>query len=106
MVLRGRVLGSRNAVLSCRQEAIPFVAIGPLYRPLVEVVRQVGVDVAAVLAQLNLTTELLFAAETRLSPDQGRALGRALIRALPPDVDRCELGLRAAELFVVGDADL
>ncbi|HKP57585.1 MAG TPA: AraC family transcriptional regulator ligand-binding domain-containing protein [Polyangiales bacterium] len=68
--------------------------------------REVGADVAAVLAELNLTTELLLAPETRLSPDQGRALGRALIGALPPDVDRCELGLRAAERFVIGDADL
>ena len=77
-----------------------------MHRPLVEVAREVGVDVAAVLAQFDLSPERLFATDTRLSPDQGRALGRAMLRALPAGVDRCELGLRAAERFVVGDADL
>jgi AraC-like DNA-binding protein len=82
------------------------VAIGPLYRPLVEVAREFGVDVAALLAPFELSVDRLFATDMRLSPDQGRALGRALLRALPAGVERCELGLRAAERFAIRDADL
>ncbi|MEY4578084.1 MAG: hypothetical protein RL701_2787, partial [Pseudomonadota bacterium] len=82
------------------------MAIGPLYRPIVEVVREAGVDVEAVIASQGLNCEQLFAAETRLAPDQGRALGRALFRALPAGVDRSELGLKAAERFAARDADL
>lgn len=84
----------------------PNVPIGPIYRPMIEVARELGVDIDAVLAQQNLSAERLIAAETRLGPEQGRALGLAVIRALPPNVDRCEFGLRAAERFVASDADL
>jgi len=82
------------------------VAIGPLYRPFIDVAREAGVDVDAVLAEHNLTYERLISPDTRLGPDQGRSFGRSLLRALPLGMDRAELGLRAAERFATRDADL
>jgi AraC-like DNA-binding protein len=77
-----------------------------LYRPFIDVAREVGVDIDAVLAEHHLTYDRLISSDTRLGPDQGRSLGRSLLRALPSGVDRTELGLRAAERFVARDADL
>lgn len=83
------------------------MAIGSIYRPGIEVARELGVDVdAVVFEQFGISCEALIACETRLSPDQGRALARALLHALPPGMDRCELGLRAAERVVTSDVDL
>ena len=82
------------------------MAIGPIYRPFAELARELGVDVDAVLAKLDLTFPQLVAADTRLTPDQGRALGRAMLAAMPKGVDRTGLGLRAAQRFVTSDADL
>jgi len=82
------------------------MAIGPIYRPFAELGRELGVDVDSVLAQHDLTFEQLLAAETRLTPDQGRALGRTFLAAVPKGVDRTGLGLRAAQRFVTSDADL
>lgn len=63
-------------------------------------------DVERVLADFGLSFATLSAPETRLTPDQGRALGRAILRAVPGHVDRCGFGLRAADHFMVRDADL
>lgn len=82
------------------------MAIGPLYRPFVDMARELGVDIDAVLTEHDLSYAQLISPDTRLDPDQGRALGRSLLRALPPSFDRCELGLRAAARFVARDADL
>lgn len=82
------------------------MAIGPLYRPFAELVRELGGDVDGALAKLDLTFQQLLAADTRLTPDQGRALGRALLAAMPEDVDRAGIGLRAAQRFVTSDAQL
>ena len=67
---------------------------------------ELGVDVEAVLARYGLSLSQLLAADTRLPTDQGRNLGRALLQALPPSVERASLGLRAAQRFATGDADL
>jgi AraC-like DNA-binding protein len=77
-----------------------------MYRPMVELLHDLGVDVDAILAEHSLSRQQLYAAETRLSPDQGRALGRSVLSRLPAGFDRCEFGLRAAERFVARDADL
>lgn len=82
------------------------VAIGSIYRPILDVARDFGVDVDAVLASLNRSYAELVEHNARLTPDQGRALGRAIIRALPDPSLRYELALRAAERFVTADADL
>jgi len=82
------------------------VAIGPIYRPIAELMRELGVDVDAVLAGFDLTPAQLVAADTRLGTDRGRSLGRALLKALPATIDRSSIGLRAAERFVTADADL
>ena len=83
------------------------MAIGSIYRPGIEVARELGVDVdAVVFEQFGMNCEQLLSSETRLSPDQGRALARALLRALPAGLDRCEFGLRAAERVVTSDVDL
>lgn len=73
---------------------------------MLEVARDFGVDVDAVLASLNRSYAELVEHNARLTPDQGRALARALIRALPDPELRYELGLRSAERFISGDADL
>ena len=82
------------------------VALGTLYRPQLEIARELGIDVDTVLGQLGLTSAQLLDGQTRLTPDQGRMLARAVARALPASAPRDELGLRAAERFVTGDADL
>jgi AraC-like DNA-binding protein len=82
------------------------VAIGSVYRPFLEVAREQGVDVDAVLSKLQLTYHALIEQNTRLTPDQGRALAKAIRSALPQTSQPEELGLRAAERFVAGDADL
>jgi AraC-like DNA-binding protein len=82
------------------------VAIGAVYRPFLEVAREHGVDVDAVLSQFQLTYHSLIEENTRLTPDQGRALASALRRALPETSRNEALGLRAAERFVAADADL
>jgi AraC-like DNA-binding protein len=71
-----------------------------------EVARDLGVDVDAVLATLKRSYAELVDHNARLTPDQGRALARALTRALPDPELRYELGLRAAERFVASDADV
>lgn len=82
------------------------MAIGSVYRPFLEVARAHGVDVDAVLSELQLTYHSLVEQNTRLTPDQGRALATAIRRALPETSRPDEFGLRAAERFVAGDADL
>ncbi|HEX6244578.1 MAG TPA: AraC family transcriptional regulator [Polyangiales bacterium] len=78
------------------------MAIGPLYRCILEVARERGVDVEAVLRESGLTAATLVAPGTRLSPEVGRALGGALIHAIKlPSV-----GLAAARHFRLGDFDL
>jgi AraC-like DNA-binding protein len=82
------------------------VAIGAVYRPFLELAREHGVDIDAVLAELQLSYHALVDQNTRLTPDQGRALAIALRRALPATSHLEALGLRAAERFVAADADL
>lgn len=78
------------------------MAIGPLYRCILEVARERGVDVDAVLREAGMTAATLVAPGTRVSPEVGRALGGALIRAtqLPT------MGLEAARHFRLTDFDL
>ncbi len=78
------------------------MAIGSLYRPWLEAARQHGLDLTRTLSALGLSEAQLIAPGTRLSQAQGRALVRSLV-ALTGDR---ELGLRAAEQFALGDADL
>lgn len=82
------------------------MAIGLIYRPMLELGVELGVDVDKVLAAVGLTRAQILSTDARLSPDHGRALGRALLERLPSNFDRCEFGLRAADRFVAGDADL
>jgi hypothetical protein len=49
------------------------MAIGPLYRPLLQVAKEAALDVAALLAPLGLTEAQLLDPSTRLSPEQGQA---------------------------------
>jgi AraC-like DNA-binding protein len=78
------------------------MAIGPLYRPFLELAREARVDVAGVLAELGLTEAQVLQPSTRLSPDLGRALGRELVSRMGDP----EVGLRAAERIRLLDADL
>lgn len=69
---------------------------------MLELARQRGVDVEGVLREVGLTPATLVSPGTRLSPEVGRALCGALIRAtnLPT------LGLEAARHFRLTDLDL
>ncbi len=78
------------------------MAIGVLYRSFLELAREARVDVDAVLAGLGFNEAQLGDPATRLSPDQSRRLGRALIAR----VGDPEIGLRAAERIALSDVDL
>lgn len=78
------------------------MAIGPIYRCVIEVARERGVDVERLLRTAGLTEASLLDPSTRLSPELGRAFGGALFRAagLPT------IGLEAARRFRLGDFDV
>lgn len=78
------------------------MAIGPMYRCLIEAVREHGVDVGRILRTLGLTEAALQDPAARLSPEMGRALGGALFRAAGSP----SIGLDAARRFRVGDFGL
>lgn len=78
------------------------MAIGPLYRCFIEVARERGVDVAAIMREFELTEEKLSEASARLSPEVGRAFTTALIRA----AQHPSFGLEAAQRFRLGDFGL
>jgi AraC-like DNA-binding protein len=78
------------------------MAMGSLYGPLLEAVREAGVDPEPVLRQLGFTEASLLDRGARLSRKQGRALTRAITRGLGDS----PIGLLAAERFAVADGDL
>ncbi|HEY2515128.1 MAG TPA: AraC family transcriptional regulator [Polyangiaceae bacterium] len=78
------------------------MAIGLIYRPLLEAAREAGAPIERLLERQGLTEPQLLDPSTRLSPERGTALARSLIRA----AGDAEIGLRAAERFQRGDADL
>jgi AraC-like DNA-binding protein len=96
----------RSPAEQCEKQASAWrsesVAIGSLYRPMLEAARRSGRDIAPVLARLGLSEALLLAPNARLSEPQGRALLRGLVKLTG---DRT-LGLRAVEEFALGDTDL
>ena len=69
------------------------MALGSLYRPLLDLAREASVDVDTVLTGVGLTEAQLLDPSTRLLPDLGRALGQDLIARIGDP----EVGLRAAE---------
>ncbi len=78
------------------------MAIGPVYRPLLELCREANVDIASALRDSELTEAEILDPNTRIPTERARAFGKRLI-ALVGDP---ELGLRAAERFRPEDADL
>lgn len=78
------------------------MAIGSIYRCLLEAAHERGVDATAVLRTLGLDEDALFADDARLGPELGRKLLVALVRATGDPL----LGLRAAERIRLGDLDL
>ncbi len=78
------------------------MAIGPLYRCFVAVAREHGVDVAKLLRAHGLSEATLLDPATRLSPETGRALGAALVRASRQPAFGLEAGLR----FALGDFEM
>jgi AraC-like DNA-binding protein len=78
------------------------MAIGPLYRCFVDVAREHGVDVAQLLRAHGLDEATLFDPGTRLSPEAGRALGTALVRATKQPA----FGLEAAQRFNLADFEM
>jgi AraC-like DNA-binding protein len=77
------------------------VAIGPIYRPFLDLLRESGVDVDAALGLMHLSYAKLVDEGRRLNPDEGRAIGRLLLDRVGPDI-----GLRAAERFAPTDLDV
>lgn len=78
------------------------MAIGSVYRCLLEAARERGVDTANVLAELSLTESALFAPDARLAPEVGRALAATLVSRSGDS----QLGLWAAERVKLADLDL
>lgn len=78
------------------------MAIGSVYRCLLEAARESGVDTAVVLAEFGLTEQSVLAPDARLDPEVGRGLAAALVRRAGDP----ELGLRAAERVRPADLDL
>ena len=79
------------------------MAIGSLYRCLLEAARELGVDTARILEdELSLTEAALLAPEARLAPELGRKLALSLVRAAGDP----ELGLLAAERIQLADLDV
>lgn len=78
------------------------MAIGSIYRPFLEVLRESGVDLDGALAELGIGYAELVEGGVRLTPEQGQLLARMFAR-MPVGVP---LGLRAAERFALSDADL
>ena len=78
------------------------MAIGLLYRAIIEVAREAGVDVEGLLRKLGYTEQQLLDPATRLSPEEGRKLARLLTARVRDPA----LGLRAAERLRPADADL
>jgi AraC-like DNA-binding protein len=78
------------------------MAIGSIYRPLLEVARESGVDVDAVLADTGLSFSQVVEGHVRLAPDRGRALARKLARL----TRNSEIGLQAAERLALADLDI
>ena len=78
------------------------MSIGPIYRCLLEVARERGVDTRAILAEYGFTEESMLSPDARLAPEVGRALAARLVL----ETGDAELGLRAAERFKLSDLDL
>ncbi len=76
--------------------------LGALYRPILALAKERGVDVDALLRRAALTEAELLHPSTRLSPDRSRELGRELLARLADP----EAGLRAAERLRLADVDL
>lgn len=77
------------------------MAIGSIYRPLLEVLREYGADVDGALSLLGLSYEEVVEGQW-LSPEQGRRLMRLCGPVRPEE----PLGLLAAKRFREADADL
>jgi AraC-like DNA-binding protein len=78
------------------------MAIGPLYRCFLEIARERGVDLAEVMREARIERAELLDPSTRLSPERGVALGKALFRR----VQYPEIGLEAASRMQLSDLDL
>lgn len=78
------------------------MAIAALYRPLLDVASELGVDPAELLAPLSLTPADLTQPDARLTPDQGRALIRRARKLTGCE----EIGLLMAERVRLRDFDL
>ena len=78
------------------------MAIAPLYRTILEIARERGVDLAAALQEARLSPAELSDGNGRLSPEQGLALGRALFRRIGDPA----IGLVAAARMPLSDLDL
>src|SRR5579859_2681263 len=76
--------------------------IGSLYRPLLEIARETGVDVDGILARAGLSEVTLLDPTTRLAPDRSRRLGAEIIERIGDPL----VGLRAAERVRANDMDL
>ena len=76
--------------------------IGPIFRPLLDVARERGVDIERLLRSAKLSEAALRDPRSRISPERSRAFLRALLDATGDPA----LGLRAAERFELADADL
>jgi AraC-like DNA-binding protein len=76
--------------------------IGAIYRPLLEIAHEAGVDVGELLGRFDLTEPRLLDAGTRLSPERSRTLARELFDRIGDP----EVGLRAAERVRLPDVDL
>jgi AraC-like DNA-binding protein len=78
------------------------MTIGSIFRPLLEICRETHTDVSAILRQEGLTEEQLVDPETRLPTERSRGLAKRIFAELKDP----EVGLRVAERFRPGDADL
>jgi hypothetical protein len=76
--------------------------LGVLYRPILALARERGVDVDAHLRRAGLTESELLHPSMRLSPDRSRELGRELLLSMADP----EAGLRIAERLQLSDFDL
>jgi AraC-like DNA-binding protein len=76
--------------------------LGALYRPILALARERGVDVDAHLRRAGLTESELLHPSMRLSPDRSRELGRELLLSMADP----EAGLRIAERLQLSDFDL
>ncbi len=78
------------------------MSIGPLFRPLLAVAREDGLDIEGLLRRAGTSEAELIEPATRLSPARSRSLLQAFLAASRDPT----VGLRAAEKFVHSDADL